>query len=81
MYLPSYGYNEWGNNWWSDPNNIEPYGLGGIDGGPPGATTWFRPTRETQMKNPADMIALGDGYMAWAKQGERGRAEMDDGVK
>ncbi len=74
-YLPSYGYNDAGNNWWSDPNNRVPYGLGGIDGGPPGHTTWFRPTHETQVKNPADMIALGDGYMAWRKPDINGRPD------
>ncbi len=44
----SYGYNAWGNCRISPPL---PSGLG-------------EQTRESQVKNPADMIALGDGYMA-----------------
>src|SRR5262249_8163832 len=52
--------------WWTDTSNREPYGLGGISGGPGGTTTWFRPTRESQVRSPADMIALGDGYTAFA---------------
>lgn len=45
----SYGYNAWGNYRLPSVNLIQT-GLGGA--------------QESQVKNPADMIALGDGYLA-----------------
>jgi prepilin-type N-terminal cleavage/methylation domain-containing protein/prepilin-type processing-associated H-X9-DG protein len=66
IYLPSYGYNAYG--YGRLPIRLDPgaNGLGGVSGGPKadGSMTWFTPTREAQLSNPSDMLALGDGYGA-----------------
>jgi prepilin-type N-terminal cleavage/methylation domain-containing protein/prepilin-type processing-associated H-X9-DG protein len=66
LYLPSYRYNAYGYGRLPMQRVPEPNGLGGVSGGPKpdGTMTWFKPTQESQLANPAGMLALGDGYEA-----------------
>ena len=64
---PTYGYNSFG---YTAPQRqaalsgpAEPRGLGGIKNSDDDMVT---PTRESQLINPADMLALGDGFRARA---------------
>jgi prepilin-type N-terminal cleavage/methylation domain-containing protein/prepilin-type processing-associated H-X9-DG protein len=52
---PHYGYNAFGSRSPILPGG-EPPALGGIGSAP------YRPTRVQQVRNPSEMIALGDGY-------------------
>jgi prepilin-type N-terminal cleavage/methylation domain-containing protein/prepilin-type processing-associated H-X9-DG protein len=64
VYLPSYGYNHYGYQSLFASTTSQPKGLGGVSGGPDPSQqpTWIVPTRESHIKAPSDMIALGDGY-------------------
>jgi prepilin-type N-terminal cleavage/methylation domain-containing protein/prepilin-type processing-associated H-X9-DG protein len=60
----SYGYNAWGAlQSSSTPGLSEPTGLGGAQIGVAPKTS-FVSTREANVKNPADMLALGDGFIS-----------------
>jgi prepilin-type N-terminal cleavage/methylation domain-containing protein/prepilin-type processing-associated H-X9-DG protein len=62
---PNYGYNYFGSpRITTTAQTNEPSALGGVSGGTTPATTWFRATRESDIRNPANLIAIGDGYMA-----------------
>ena len=73
---PTYGYNSFGYVW--QGNNGEPSeltGLGGQDQKYDGATSVV-PTRESQLRNPSDMIALGDGFRV--KAAKSGTAKLEE---
>ena len=55
---PTYGYNSFG---YINGESGQAHGLGGRDQNEDG-TIRVVPTRESQLRNPADMIALGDGF-------------------
>ena len=66
---PTYGYNSFG---YVLPQSLaaqnqpsDPGGLGGTKQ-PAQGESWVVPTRESQLRNPADMLALGDGFRARA---------------
>ena len=61
--FPSYGYNFGGNPRYRESGPTEVLGLGGTTGFPDEVSVWVRPTRETDVRNPAEMIAIGDGYL------------------
>jgi prepilin-type N-terminal cleavage/methylation domain-containing protein/prepilin-type processing-associated H-X9-DG protein len=65
FYRASYGYNYFG-----APRSYTtryppvPPGLGGREGGETDLPSWYAPTRESEIRNPANLIAIGDGYVA-----------------
>jgi prepilin-type N-terminal cleavage/methylation domain-containing protein/prepilin-type processing-associated H-X9-DG protein len=64
FYVSSYGYNAYGYRrlFQLAPG---PNGLGGVGEAPKAdGSMLFVPTREAQLTNPSDMLALGDGYDA-----------------
>ncbi len=67
--FPSYGYNFAGNPRYRKSGATEVLGLGGTKGFPDEVSLWVRATREPDVKNPAEMLALGDGYLASAADG------------
>jgi prepilin-type processing-associated H-X9-DG protein len=61
---PNYGYNYWGSpRVTTAPQTNAPSALGGVSGGT-AANPWFRATHENDIRNPANLIAIGDGYTA-----------------
>ena len=64
MYLPNYGYNAAGQRLEQSEAEQKPIGLAGVSGGPLPPKGWWKPTVEADIRNPTDMIAMGDGYLA-----------------
>lgn len=54
----SYGYNAWGGS----PSGL--YGLGGAKESIPSAIV--RPTQESEVRVPSEMLAIGDGFLAYS---------------
>jgi prepilin-type N-terminal cleavage/methylation domain-containing protein/prepilin-type processing-associated H-X9-DG protein len=71
--FPSYGYNFAGNPRYRKSGATEVLGLGGTMGFPDEVSLWVRATREPDVRNPAEMLGIGDGYLANAANG----AEVD----
>ena len=62
-YHPSYGYNAYGGAMRHGP---EVRGLAGlVSWNRDGILDWVLPTRESHVKRPSEMLAIGDGYMAY----------------
>ncbi len=75
---PSYGYNVTGNPGYRTTSKVS-LGLGGVYSNGFTETVWVRPTRESDLRNPAETIAIGDGYVAPALHGvEADAAEMTE---
>lgn len=76
-YRPSYGYNSFGYET-EEIKNPDRKGLGGVTAIPDasGKIAWHRPTREAEVRNPSDMLAIGDGYNALAWRHSVGKGQF-----
>ena len=81
--ISNYGYNAYGLRRWEDPDSL---GLGGHKGNTPTNYVDSNPVRETEVANPVEMMAIGDGFVGGSgvivdTTENRGRLQRTSGLQ